>query len=69
MMEFKRILVAINSPNGRDAALERALALARSSGAELYLLHAVPVNQPFSFHAAERLGRRLRCVSARRTSD
>ena len=43
-MELKRILVAINSPNGRDAAFERALALARASGAELYLLHAVPVN-------------------------
>ena len=56
-MEFKRILVAINSPNGRDAAFERALALARSSGAELYLLHAVPANQLFSFRAAERLER------------
>ena len=56
-MDFKRILVALNSPNGRDAAFERALALARSSGAELYLLHAVPANQPFSFRAAERLER------------
>jgi nucleotide-binding universal stress UspA family protein len=56
-MDLKRILVAINSPNGRDAAFERALALARSAGAELYLLHAVPVNQPFSFRAAERLER------------
>lgn len=57
MMDLKRILVAINSPNGRDAAFERALALARSSGAELYLLHAVPVDQPFSFRAAERVER------------
>lgn len=56
-MEFKRILVAVSSPNGRDAAFERALALARSSGAELYLLHAVPVDQPFSYRAAERLER------------
>jgi nucleotide-binding universal stress UspA family protein len=56
-MDFKRILVALNSPNGRDAAFERALALARSSGAELYLLHAVPANQPFSFRAPERLKR------------
>ena len=56
-MTFKRILVAVNSLNGRDAAFERALALATSSGAELYLLHAVPVNQPFSFRAAERLER------------
>ena len=56
-MDLKRILVAVNSPNGRDAAFERALALARSSGAELYVLHAVPANQPFSFLAAERLDR------------
>jgi nucleotide-binding universal stress UspA family protein len=56
-MDLKRILVALNSPNGRDAAFERALALARSSGAELYLLHAVPVSDPFSFRSAERLKR------------
>ena len=56
-MDLKRILVAINSPNERDAAFERALALAQSSGAELYLLHAVPVNDPFSFRAEERLER------------
>jgi nucleotide-binding universal stress UspA family protein len=56
-MDLKRILVALNSPNGRDAAFQRALALARSFGAELYLLHAVPVNQPFSFRGAERLER------------
>ena len=56
-MTFKRILVAVNSPNGRDAAFERALALAKSAGAELYVLHAVPVNQPFSFRGADRLER------------
>lgn len=56
-MTFKRILVAVNSPNGRDAAFERALALAKSAGADLYLLHAVPVNQPFSFRGADRLER------------
>jgi nucleotide-binding universal stress UspA family protein len=56
-MELNRILVAVDSPNGRDAAFDRALALARSSGAELYVLHAVPANQPFSFHAPERLKR------------
>jgi len=56
-MTFKRILVAVNLLNGRDAAFERALALARPSGAELYLLHAVPKNRSFSFRAAERLER------------
>ena len=56
-MDIKRILVAVDSLNGRDAAFERAASLARSSGAELYLLYAVPVSQPFSFGAAARLER------------
>ena len=56
-MNIERILVAVNSPNGRDAAFERALALATSYGAELYVLYAVPVNQPFSLGGAERLER------------
>lgn len=56
-MELTRILVAVDSANGRAAPFERALVLARSSGAELYLLHAVPVNERFSFRAAERLER------------
>ena len=53
----KRILVALSLSAGRDAAFERALALARTSGAELYLLHAIPAGQPFSYGAAERLRR------------
>ena len=56
-MNLERILVAVDSPSGRDAAFERAVALARPSGSELYVLHAVPANQPFSFRAAERLER------------
>ena len=56
-MDLKRILVAVNSANGRDAAFDRALRLAQSSGAELYVLHAVRANQPFSFNAAGRLER------------
>lgn len=56
-MDLKRILVAVNPLTSRDAAFERALAIARASGAELYLLHAVPVNERFSFAAAERLER------------
>ena len=54
-MDFKRIQVAVNSPNGRDAAFERGLALARSSSAELYVLHAVRASQRYSFRAADRL--------------
>jgi nucleotide-binding universal stress UspA family protein len=56
-MKIERILVAVNSPNGRDAAFERALALAKSADAELHVLYAVPVNQPFSSGGADRLER------------
>jgi nucleotide-binding universal stress UspA family protein len=54
-MELELILIAVDALNGRNAPFERALALALSSGAELYLLHAVPASRPFSFRAAERL--------------
>lgn len=56
-MDLKRILVAISSPSSRDAALERALTLATASGAELYVVHAVPANRRYSFRATERLER------------
>ena len=56
-MNSKRILVAASLTNGRDAAFERGLALARASGAEMYLLHAVPANQRFSFLGSHRLER------------
>ena len=56
-MNSKRILVAASLTNGRDAAFERGLALARASGAEMYFLHAVPANQAFSVGAAHRLER------------
>jgi len=56
-MELKRILVAINSPDTRDSAFQRGLSLGKAFGAELYVLHAVPVNSRFSFRAAERLER------------
>src|SRR5688500_1203541 len=56
-MNSKRILVAASLTDGRDAAFERGLALARASGAEMYLLHAVPPNQPFSFSGSPRLER------------
>jgi nucleotide-binding universal stress UspA family protein len=57
MMNHKRILVALSLSDGRDAAFNRALSLAKASGSELYLLHAVPADQPFSYRAAERLRR------------
>jgi nucleotide-binding universal stress UspA family protein len=56
-MDLKRILVAVDTLQGRDAAFERAVAIARSSGAELYLLHAVPLDRRFSAGGSERLQR------------
>jgi nucleotide-binding universal stress UspA family protein len=56
-MNSKRILVAASLTHGRDAAFERALALARASGAEIYLLHAIPPYQAFSAGATHRLER------------
>ena len=56
-MTHKRILVALNLTDGPEPAFERALALAKTSGAELYLLHAVPADYPHSFRAADRLRR------------
>jgi nucleotide-binding universal stress UspA family protein len=56
-MKHNRILVALNLTEGRDPVFERALALAKISGAELYVLHAVPAIQRFSFRAPERLRR------------
>ena len=57
MTSYKRILVAVSSTVGRDAGFERALALAKASGSELYLLHAVSPHRSFSFRAAARLQR------------
>ena len=56
-MNHKRILAAVSLSDGRDAAFEHALSLARVSGATLYLLHVVPASQPFSSGMAERLQR------------
>jgi nucleotide-binding universal stress UspA family protein len=58
-MTQKRILVPVTFGDRPDAAFERALALARTSGAELYLLHAVPADQRYSFNAAQRLQRSM----------
>ena len=56
-MNTKRILVAAALTNERDAAFDRGLEIARRSGAELYLLHAIPANQRFSIDGTERLRR------------
>ena len=65
-MNIERILVAVDSPDGRDAAFNSGLALASSSGAELYVLHAVPVDQSFSSRGA---GRLLQTTDLRRRAE
>jgi nucleotide-binding universal stress UspA family protein len=57
MMNHNRLLVPLNLLDGRDLAFERALAMANAWGSELYLLHAVPAYERFSYRAAERLQR------------
>jgi nucleotide-binding universal stress UspA family protein len=52
---IKRILCAIDLTKASRNAFDRALSIARVSGARLYVLHAVPANYPFSCHAKERL--------------
>ena len=58
-MNQKRILVPVTFGDRPDVAFERALALAKTSGAELYLLHAVPADQRYSFKATQRLQRSM----------
>ena len=55
MTTIKKILCAIDLGKGSRNAFDRALTIARVSGARLYILDAVPKKFPFSSHAAERL--------------
>src|SRR5688572_2160630 len=57
MTSHKRLLVPLSLPDGPDVAFERALAMAKAWGSEMYLLHAVPAYERFSYRAAERLQR------------
>jgi nucleotide-binding universal stress UspA family protein len=56
-MIHTRILVPVSYADGHEPAFERGLALARASGAELHLIHAVPADQSFSSRASLRLRR------------
>jgi len=60
MRDPELILVAASLIRGRDAAFERGLSLARASGAQLYVLHAVPT--PASRGATKRLAIRRELV-------
>ena len=55
MKTMKKILCAVDLTKASRTAFERALSIARVSGARLYVLHAVPKQHPFSWHASERL--------------
>ncbi len=55
MTTIKKILCAIDLTKASRNAFDRALSIARASGARLYILHAVPAGHPFSWHQKERL--------------
>jgi nucleotide-binding universal stress UspA family protein len=57
MIKSQRILVPVKLDTAPDRAFDRALELAARSGAELYLLHAVPLDRSYSSRAAQRLKR------------
>lgn len=57
MTNHKRILVPVTLGATPEYGFERALSLARNSGAELYLLHAVPLHQAYGFRAELRAKR------------
>ncbi len=55
MTTIKRVLCAIDLTNASENAFDRALSIARSSKARLYVLHVVPAKGPFSSQQTERL--------------
>jgi nucleotide-binding universal stress UspA family protein len=54
---FSRILAAVDFSKPSHDAFEYALALSKQRGAELVVLHAVPADQPFGWHARESVSR------------
>ena len=55
MTTIRKIVCAVDLTKASRNAFDRALSLARASGARLYILHAVPTNRRFSWRARERL--------------
>ena len=55
MTTIKKIVCAIDLTRASRNAFDRALSIARASGARLYILHVVPANHPFARHGKERL--------------
>lgn len=52
---YARVLAAVDFSEPAREAFEFALALSRRHGAELVVVHAVPLGESFHWHAAERL--------------
>jgi nucleotide-binding universal stress UspA family protein len=53
--QISRILCAVDFSLPAQAAFEQALALSRACNAELTIVHAVPKDRPFRWHARERM--------------
>jgi nucleotide-binding universal stress UspA family protein len=54
MNTLKRILVAVDFSAPAQAAFDRAVALTRKHGAELFVVHAVPADRAFKWEGRER---------------
>ena len=55
MTKLHRVLTAVDFTEPARAAFDHALALSRLHDAELTVVHAVPANWPFRWHARERI--------------
>jgi nucleotide-binding universal stress UspA family protein len=53
--QISRILCAVDFSEPAQAAFQQALALSRARNAELTVVHAVPKDRPFRWHARERI--------------
>jgi nucleotide-binding universal stress UspA family protein len=53
--KIHRVLAAVDFSESARAAFDRALAISRLHGAELIVVHAVPTDRPFGWHARERI--------------
>ena len=55
MTKLHRVLTAVDFSEPARAAFDHALALSRLHDAELMVVHAVPTDRPFRWHARERI--------------
>lgn len=54
-MKLNRVLAAVDFSEPARASFDRALAVSRAHDAELLVVHAVPSDRPFKWHARERI--------------